>query len=74
MVRNRRQNNYPLTLAEMLGDKYCVNNYGCTNRTAAKSDDCQFGNEKLYRQSLDLNPDIVYFTVKQRFQGKQLEV
>lgn len=59
MVRGRRKNNYPRVLAEMLGDRYCVNNYGYTNRTATKSGDCPFVNEKLYRQSLDFNPDIV---------------
>ncbi|MCI9641303.1 MAG: hypothetical protein HFJ98_00685 [Eubacterium sp.] len=58
-VRNRNKNNYPAVLGRMLGEKYCVNNFGYTNRTAIKSADYPYTNEKLYQQSLDLKPDIV---------------
>lgn len=58
-VRNWRKNNYPAVLSNLLGEKYCVNNFGYTNRTAIKSADYLYVNEKLYRQSLDFEPDIV---------------
>ncbi|MFR5875517.1 MAG: GDSL-type esterase/lipase family protein [Eubacterium sp.] len=43
----------------MLGENYCVNNFGYTNRTAIKSADYPYTDEKLYQQSLDFKPDIV---------------
>lgn len=58
-VRNRRKNNYPAILGDLLGENYCVNNFGYTNRTAIKSADYPYTDEKLYQQSLDFNPDIV---------------
>lgn len=58
-VANRNKNNYPTVLGKLLGEKYCVNNFGYTNRTAIKSADYPYTNEKLYMQSLDFNPDIL---------------
>lgn len=58
-VGNRRKNNYPAVLNLLLGEKYCVNNFGYTNRTAIKSGDYPIVNEKLYKQSLDFKPNIV---------------
>lgn len=58
-VWNWRKNNYPTVLNKLLGEKYCVNNFGYTNRTAIKSADYPYTKEKLYRQSLDFQPDIV---------------
>lgn len=58
-VGNWRKNNYPTVLGNLLGENYCVNNYGYTNRTATKSADYPYTDEKLYKQSLDFNPDIV---------------
>lgn len=58
-VKNRNKNNYPAVLGEMLGNKYCVNNFGYTNRTAIKDADYPYTKEKLYQQSLDFKPDIV---------------
>ena len=40
-------------------DKYCVNNFGYTNRTAIKDADYPYTKEKLYQQSLDFKPDVV---------------
>lgn len=57
-VCNRDKNNYPAVLGRMLGGKYCVNNFGYTNRTAIKTADYPYTNEKLYRQSLEFKPDI----------------
>ena len=61
MLRNRGKNNYPAVLNRLLGEGYCVNNFGYTDRTAIKSGDLPFTGEKLYQQSLDFNPDIVCF-------------
>ncbi|MDE6472210.1 MAG: hypothetical protein K2L52_04205 [Clostridia bacterium] len=58
-VRNRRKNNYPAILNRLLGENYCVNNFGYTNRTAIKSGDFPIVNEKVYKQSLDFKPNIV---------------
>ena len=61
MLRNRGRNNYPAVLNRMLGESYCVNNFGYTDRTAIKSGDLPFTKEKLYKQSLEFNPNIVVF-------------
>ncbi|MDE6111515.1 MAG: hypothetical protein K2F65_06340, partial [Eubacterium sp.] len=58
-VQNRNKNNYPAILGRLLGDNYCVNNFGYTNRTAIKDADYPYIKEKLYQQSLDFKPDIV---------------
>ena len=61
MVKNRGKNNYPAVLGRLLGKDYCVNNFGYTNRTAIKDGDFPLVKEKLYKKSLDFNPDIVVF-------------
>jgi len=53
------RNNYPKQLGNMLGDGYCVNNYGYSGRTASFSGDRPYVNEKLYTQSLNFAPEIV---------------
>ena len=58
-VKNWRKNNYPAVLGDLLAEKYCVNNFGYTNRTVIKDADYPYTKEKLYRQSLDFQPDIV---------------
>ena len=56
-------NSYPRQLGRMLGRMlgrgYCVGNFGYTNRTALKKADHPYTAEKLYRQSLAFQPDIV---------------
>lgn len=59
MVANRNKNNYPAILNKLLGEDYCVANFGYTDRTAIKTADKPFVREKLYQQSLDFRPDIV---------------
>ena len=61
MLRNRGKNNYPAVLNRLLGENYCVNNFGYTDRTAIKSGDLPYTDEKLYRQSVEFNPNIVVF-------------
>lgn len=59
-VKNWRQNSYPTVLGNLLGNKYCVNNFGYTNRTAIKTADYPYVKMKLYQKSLDFEPDIVF--------------
>lgn len=59
-VQNRAKNNYPAVLGKMLGEAYCVNNFGYTNRTAIKIADFPYTAEKLYQQSLAFQPDVVF--------------
>ena len=59
MVANRNKNNYPVVLNKLLGQGYCVGNFGYTDRTAIKTADRPYTAEKLYQRSLDFRPDIV---------------
>ena len=59
MVANRNKNNYPTVLNELLGEGYCVANFGYSDRTAIKTGNRPYTAEKLYQQSLDFRPDIV---------------
>lgn len=58
-VSDWTKNNYPSRLGRLMGDKYCVNNYGYSGRTASFSGDRPYTKEKLYGKSLDFNPEIV---------------
>ena len=60
-IKNRAKYHYPAQLQKMLGDGYCVNNFGYSGRTLSSEGDRPYVNEKLYRQSLDFQPDIVVF-------------
>ena len=52
-------NSYPRQLGRTLGRGTCVGNFGYTNRTALKNADHPYTLEKLYRQSLAFQPDVV---------------
>ncbi|MGN1194669.1 MAG: GDSL-type esterase/lipase family protein [Acutalibacteraceae bacterium] len=58
-IKNWKKNAYPVVLGNLLGDGYCVNNFGYIGRTAQTDADKPFTEEKLYQKSLDYNPDIV---------------
>ncbi|MDE5601442.1 MAG: hypothetical protein K2J16_02985 [Clostridia bacterium] len=58
-ISNWTKNNYPAQLGKLLGDKYCVNNYGFSGRTAGELGNKPYTEEKLYKQSLDFKPNIV---------------
>lgn len=53
------KNNYPSVLGRLLGEDYCVNNYGYSDRTVQHNGDHPYMNERVYRQSLAFQPDIV---------------
>lgn len=59
LVPGQPWNSYPRALGRLLGKGYCVGNFGYSDRTAQKSGDRPYTAEKLYRRSLDLQPDIV---------------
>lgn len=58
-VRGQLWNSYPSVLQKMLGKDYCVGNFGFSNRTASEDGDYPYTAEKLYKKSLDFQPDIV---------------
>ena len=60
-VKKWKQNNYPAQLQDMLGEGFCVNNYGYSGRTAQTTGDRPYSAEKLYEQSKDFAPNIVIF-------------
>ncbi|MBE6818880.1 MAG: hypothetical protein E7517_06975 [Ruminococcaceae bacterium] len=60
-VKQWQQNNYPAQLQDMLGEGFCVNNFGYSGRTAQTTGDRPYGAEKLYEQSKEFAPDIVIF-------------
>ncbi len=60
-IKNRAKYNYPSVLQGMLGDGYCVNNYGYSGRTVGSTADRPYANETLYQKSLAFQPDIVVF-------------
>lgn len=59
MLKNRAKNNYPKQLQNLLGEKYCVGNFGYTNRTAVFDGDYPYVQETIYQQSLAFEPNIV---------------
>ena len=58
-IPGRVKYSYPAVLQTLLGDGYCVNNYGYSGRTASDSGDRPYRAETLYQQALDFQPDIV---------------
>ena len=58
-IKDWTENAYPVVLGKLLGDKYCVNNFGYTGRTVQADGNKPFTKEKLYQKSLDFRPDIV---------------
>lgn len=58
-VKGWFKKSYPKQLQSLLGKAYCVNNFGYSARTAMSDADRPYINEKLYKKSLDFNPDIV---------------
>lgn len=53
------KNNYPVQLGNLLGDDYCVNNFGYSGHTVSSKGDRPYINTKLYNKSLAFAPNIV---------------
>ena len=58
-IPNRGKYNYPAQLQTLLGDGYCVNNYGYSGRTVSDGGDRPYRAEKLYQKLLAFNPQII---------------
>lgn len=58
-VENRKENNYPLQLEKILGEKYQVINCGVSGRTLLKKGDHPIWKEKAYQKAKDFKPNIV---------------
>ena len=58
-IRNRSRDSYPSVLARMLGDSYCVKNFGVSARTMLNKGDHPYMNEPAYKNALAFNPNIV---------------
>lgn len=58
-IKGWKKNAYPVVLGSLLGDGYCVNNFGYTGRTVQSDADKPFTKEALYQKSLAYQPDIV---------------
>ncbi len=52
-------NNYPRWLGYLLGNDFCVNNYGCSGRTVSSTGDFPYRKEKIFQKSLSFLPDVV---------------
>ena len=52
-------NNYPAQLQKILGNEYCVNNYGASGYCAQYNSDRPYVSNKAYTKSLKFNPDIL---------------
>ena len=53
------RNGYPAQLQRMLGDGYCVKNFGVSARTMLNKGDYPYMNEQAWRDALAFKPDIV---------------
>ena len=58
-IPHRSANCYPAALQKLLGDGYCVNNYGYSGRTACLLGDRPYRTETLCTKSREFEPDIV---------------
>ena len=58
-IPRRSANCYPAVLQKLLGDGYCVNNYGYSGRTASLMGDRPYRTEALCTKSRAFAPDIV---------------
>ena len=58
-VEHWSKNNYPAVLQTLLGNGYCVDNYGFSGTTASDCGDSPYRRERVYRESLAFSPNIV---------------
>lgn len=60
-IKGWRSNNYPALLAQLLGERYCVMNFGVSGCTVQPDGDDPYVETKAYGQSLDFEADIIIF-------------
>ena len=59
-IRSWSRNNYPAQLAQVLGDGYCVQNFGVCGATASGQGDLPYEKGTAYRESVAFQPKIVF--------------
>ena len=60
LVQGHPWNNYPHTLQKHLGDAWCVGNFGYSSRTANRTGDHPYADDRLFRRSLAFQPDVIF--------------
>ena len=60
-IKSWLKNNYPALLSEMLGEEYCVKNFGVSGSTVQPDGDQPYIDTKAYTESLDFEADILVF-------------
>lgn len=60
-IKSWKNNNYPALLGKMLGEKYCVMNFGVSGSTVQPDGDQPYVITKAYTQSLSYEADIIVF-------------
>lgn len=58
-IKSWSKNNYPSQLAEILGEAYCVANFGVSGSTAQESGDKPYTEQKMYSESVNYDADII---------------
>lgn len=60
-LKNRIGTNYPKQLANLLGEKYCVRNYGYSGCCVQNTADHPYRKNSIYKEMQDFHPDIIIF-------------
>ena len=60
-ISNWSKNNYPVQLQNMLGEDYCVNNYGVSGFCVQDNSDKPYTSVDAYQKGLDFDADILVF-------------
>lgn len=58
-IKNRVRDSYPVQLNNLLGDGYCVKNFGVSARTMLNKGDHPYMKEPRFREALQFNPQVV---------------
>lgn len=62
-ITNWSKNNYPAQLGELLGEGYCVLNFGVSGTTVQESGDKPYTSYDVYKDSLSFDADILVFMI-----------
>lgn len=58
-IKNWSRNNYPKQLQQLLGEEYCVANFGVSGIAAQNSSSRPYSQHKMFAESLEFDADIV---------------
>lgn len=62
-IANWSKNNYPAQLGELLGEGYCVANFGVSGTTVQESGDKPYTSYDVYKDALSFDADILVFMI-----------